>query len=155
MLRTGRTSEAIPKLRHALELHEALARAKPASVSQRSALSNALPGVGRAEAAAGRPAEALAAFDRAVEVDRSLAETYPVSRYNLACSLALMIPDASPERREDLVRRGVEAFQQARAAGYANVTSIKTDADLDPLRSRPEFRDLLLDAVFPADPFAR
>jgi hypothetical protein len=62
------------------------------------------------------------AFERASEVDRVLATTYRTPHYHLACSLALMIPVSSPDRREAL------------AAGHANLANASTDTDLDALR---------------------
>jgi serine/threonine-protein kinase len=154
LLFAGRATEALPKLRRALEIQDALVRAQPEVVSHRGALTNCLRGVGRAEAAAGRHAEARAAFERACEVDLPLADKYPGSRYNLACSLALMIPVSLPADREALARRALEALRQARADGYANIANIQIDHDLDPLRDRRDFRGFLLDMAFPADPFA-
>jgi hypothetical protein len=47
------------------------------------------------------------------------------------------------------------ALHKARAAGDPNLSLIKTDADLDPIRSRPDFQLLMMDLAFPADPFDR
>ena len=130
-------------LRRSLGLQEVIAREQPESVPHQSTLANALRGVGRAEAAAGRPAEARAAFERASQLDLSLAGTYPGTRYNLACSLALMIPVSEPDRREALAVQSMEALRQSMAAGYANVESIKKDPDLDSLRPRADFQSFL------------
>jgi hypothetical protein len=46
------------------------------------------------------------------------------------------------------------ALRRSVAAGYRNLPSLRADPDLDPLRSRLDFRMLLLDAAFPDDPFA-
>jgi hypothetical protein len=113
-----------------------------------------LRGVGRVEAAAGARAEAYSAFRRASEVDLSLAGQYPVSRYNLACSLALMIPVSPPDRREALALQALEALHQAKNAGYGTKASLETDTDLDSLRDRRDFQDYLLDLAMPAEPFA-
>ena len=154
LLAEGRTTEALPKLRRSLEIQDAVARAQPDVVSHLGALTNSLRGVGRAKLAAGRPTEALAAFERAGGIELSLAEKYPGSRYNLACSLALMIPIAPPDRRDDLARRAMDELRLARASGYANIANLQIDHDLDALRDRPDFRDFLLDMAFPANPFA-
>jgi hypothetical protein len=68
---------------------------------------------------------------RSVHNDLAPAGIYLVSRYNLACDLALMIPVAEPDRREAL------------AAGYSDPTGFQLDHDLDALRARPDFRALL------------
>jgi hypothetical protein len=53
----------------------------------------------------------------------------------------------------------VGCLGQARAAGFfpdpSHVALLERDPDLDPIRSRPDFRAFLLDLAFPADPFAR
>jgi eukaryotic-like serine/threonine-protein kinase len=154
LLLLGRTTEALPQLRRALEIQDALAQAHPELIGYRTILSNCLRGVGRAEAAAGRPDEARVAFERASEVDLTVADKYPVCRYNLACSLALMIPVAPPDRRDDLGRRATDALRRAWGDGYADLASVKSDHDLDALRGRRDFRDFLLDFTFPANPFA-
>jgi eukaryotic-like serine/threonine-protein kinase len=155
LVELGRSSEAVPMARRALEIQDELARDQPLSVSQKSTLANVLRGVGRAEASAGRPEEARRAFERAAEIERSLAETYPGSRYNVACSLALLIPVVSPGRREAIATQAMNALEQCVAAGYANVAIIRSDPDLDALRRRADCQNFLLDLGFPRNPFAR
>ncbi|HEV3166886.1 MAG TPA: protein kinase, partial [Isosphaeraceae bacterium] len=151
LLKEGQAAEALPVLRRALDIQEALARIQHESVSHKSSLANSLRGVGRAEAAAGRLAEARAAFESASEIDLSLAGTYPATRYNLACSLALMIPVSEPERREALAVRAVEALRLAIAAGYENIGNLKLDHDIDALRPRADFQALLTGLQAKAD----
>jgi hypothetical protein len=106
-------------------------------------LSTALRGVGRAEALAGHPATARDAFDRARGIDVVLGETYPTSRYNAACCLAMMIPVSDPDRRESLALQAVEMLRMAIAARYGHVAQIKDDPDLEPLRARADFQAVL------------
>jgi hypothetical protein len=47
------------------------------------------------------------------------------------------------------------ALRRAVAAGFDNVGHMRRDPDLDPLRPRRDFRELLMDLTFPADPFPR
>jgi hypothetical protein len=89
--------------------------------------------------------------------------------YNLACIEALasaaaradttLEPAARGARAEDLAARAIARLGQARAAGFfrdpAEVAHMGQDADLEPLRSRGDFRLLMQDLAFPADPFAR
>ncbi len=46
------------------------------------------------------------------------------------------------------------ALRRAVDAGWRNASRARKDSDLDPIRSRPEFRLLMLDLEFPADTFA-
>ena len=57
----------------------------------------------------------------------------PVGWYNLACARALL-------GREEAA---MEALQRAIGLGFDNLELMATDADLDPLRDRDDFRTLL------------
>jgi hypothetical protein len=46
-------------------------------------------------------------------------------------------------------------LRRAVAAGYRNYAHMRKDPDLDPLRRRADFQQLMLDLAFPADPFTR
>jgi hypothetical protein len=46
-------------------------------------------------------------------------------------------------------------LRRAVTAGFAEVAILHRDLDLDPLRPRRDFQELLLDLAFPADPFQR
>lgn len=112
------------------------------AIFHRSSLANALRGLGRAEAAAGQPAEALATLERAAEVDGSLADAYPGCRMSPSCSLALMVPLVEPGRREALAGRAVEELRRAIGAGYSNIESLRADPDLVAIRGREDFETL-------------
>ncbi len=89
--------------------------------------------------------------------------------YNEACILALAAAAAAndaaslPAKRAALVDqyavRAISALAEARRAGYfrdaSKVANIPSDRDLDPLRARPDFQELLLDLTFPTDPFVQ
>jgi hypothetical protein len=51
--------------------------------------------------------------------------------------------------------RAMHVLRQAVAAGYRDLTWMRIDTDLDPLRSRPDFQLLMMDLAFPSDPFTR
>ena len=44
---------------------------------------------------------------------------------------------------------------QAVSTGYRNANAMTTESALDPLRNRTDFQLLMLDLVFPAEPFAK
>ena len=89
--------------------------------------------------------------------------------YNEACILALTAESAandlasSAETRAALVEQhAAPCHRRARggkAAGYfrdaSKVANMRSDKDVDVLRSRREFQALLLDLAFPTDPFLR
>jgi serine/threonine-protein kinase len=50
--------------------------------------------------------------------------------------------------------RAVEWLRRAVALGYRNANEIRIESALDPLRARDDFRLLMMDIAFPAEPFA-
>ena len=115
--------------------------------------------------AMGRSAEAKAAYTQAlVEHDRLQNKT-EVDRFNVAClhgRLAILIasePDGStPARREELARhldQAMDALFAAVKAGFRRRSAFAGDPDLELLRSRPDFRRLMMDLGFPDNPFAK
>jgi tetratricopeptide (TPR) repeat protein len=75
--------------------------------------------------------------------------------YNAACFLSLCVPLARNDaklpdaKREELARsygiRAMEMLRQALAKGYKDAAHMKNDSDLNPLRSRDDFKKLLAD----------
>ena len=55
----------------------------------------------------------------------------------------------------DQAEKAMAVLRQAVAMGYRNPDAYRTESALDPLRNRPDFRVLMMDLVFPAEPFAR
>ena len=46
-------------------------------------------------------------------------------------------------------------LRQAVTMGYRNPDAYRTESALDPLRNRPDFRALMMDLAFPAQPLAK
>jgi len=108
----------------------------------------------------GQPAEAAVTILRR----QRLWPDNPGELYGAAREFSLCIPlvvrgrsrSAALERSEG-ERYGelaMAALREAISAGYRDVTEMRRDTKLDPLRSRSDFQALLLDLAFPADPFA-
>jgi beta-lactamase regulating signal transducer with metallopeptidase domain/tetratricopeptide (TPR) repeat protein len=73
--------------------------------------------------------EAIEAFKQAIARDYRV----DASKYNIACGYALM--DDAPN--------AVKWLRDAMAAGFDSFSHIGNDSDLDPIRSSPEFRQLV------------
>ena len=96
-------------------------------------------------AAAAAKVEELAAFDIDPGEDC----------YDAACSLAQCVPLAANDsaldesRRRELAeaygRRAVELLRQAFVSGFKNIAAMLKDSDLDPVRHRADYADLLWD----------
>ena len=55
----------------------------------------------------------------------------------------------------DQAEAAMAVLRRAVAMGYRNPNAYRTESALDPLRNRPDFRDLMMDLVFPTEPFAQ
>ena len=96
---------------------------------------------------AGRVAEAVA---EAADLTKS--GGWPARNwYDFACVYAVA-SDKLPDRRDELATRAVELLRKAVAAGYRDRAHMDKDADLDPLRGRPDFRTLVESLPYTAPP---
>jgi eukaryotic-like serine/threonine-protein kinase len=78
--------------------------------------------------------------------------------YNAACVHALAAGAVADARLSRSYAGGaMDLLERARRSGFfrsaANAALLGQDRDLDALRGRDDFRDLAMDAAFPADPF--
>jgi hypothetical protein len=61
---------------------------------------------------------------------------------------------APAEAREE-AEQAMSLLRQAVESGYHDFVSMRTEDDLESLRSRGDFQMFLMDAAFPAQPFVR
>jgi serine/threonine-protein kinase len=149
--RTDRPAEAIPYYRRAIELLERLVRENPQVRTYPLQLAYGYCYLGQVLHQGGREPEAkdlsrkaLALFDR---IDTECLADF----YDLACvrslSSVLVRSDgsaaAAAARSQRLADRAVEALRQAVAGGYQDLAWIEHDTDLDPLRSRDDYKALI------------
>jgi hypothetical protein len=99
--------------------------------------------LGRTSLACGRRDDALEAFRRASELTAPLAAQYPDQSYSEACYVALMVPVVAPAERDSLGARAVGALRLAVAGGYGNADIFAKDTDLDAIRNREDFKQLM------------
>src|SRR5262249_12322836 len=111
---------------------------------------------------AGRAADAVANWRRALASDERSRSSYNEVLYVLgACHARLggiagiAGSDLSAAEGAAELDKAMAMLHRAVAQGYRNVTWMRRDADLDPLRSRPDFQALMLDLEFPSDPFSK
>jgi serine/threonine-protein kinase len=161
----GRPDEALDYYRKAHAILKGLAGDHPDVYYYQTTLAYTCRGLARVSAQLGRADEALRWLDQAAAIDRRYADTHPLARYDLACDLALGVPlvgqaaggrdGAAEARRRERADRAMETLRRAIAQGYTFPAIISRDADLDPLRPRPDFQLLMMDLAMPADPFGR
>ncbi len=159
---TGKPAEALAAFERAIATMQKLAEINPNMIRWQSELAFNLQAVGALQLKAGRTAEAAARVRRAIAIWKGLSSWTPYDLYNLACSHAVLAGVAAEpgsgmtaaDGRAD-ADEAIEFLRRAVAAGYRKLNIIRTDPDLDPLRSRQDFQLLLMDLAFPAEPFAR
>jgi serine/threonine protein kinase len=140
----GRRREAAELYQEAMTVQQQLVRAHPDVVGYQSTLAYLHRGLGRVHAAEGERAKAIEWFQKAQAIDERYADKYPLVRYDLACDLALCVPLIEAEsEREKQAELAIETLKRALADGYKHHILIATDPDLDALRDRPDFRELV------------
>ncbi len=162
---TGRQGEALPMLQTGGKTLEKLIHDHPKLVDYRRALPEALGPMGRLYRESGNLAEARRAYRRARDVLETLPYLSADELYNLAGILAQSaslsdargLPRAGVEPREEpaSLDAAMDALRRAIAGGFQDLDRLRMDTNLDPLRARNDFQDLMMDMAFPADPIAR
>ena len=148
-LRAGRDAEAARSFETALELAKKLPRGTPNQFS----LAYIYRGVAKLRRKEQQTAAALEALQEAVRIGETNPGEKPYSTYELACARALcstVCVEGQSERTAVKLaasRRyadgAMDALRQAVADGWKNVTWMRADPDLDPLRSRDDFKAVM------------
>jgi eukaryotic-like serine/threonine-protein kinase len=159
--RTGHPAEALDSYRLALAIIQKLADDNPTIVSYQSILASSLSRIGQSRVLASDVTGAIAEFRRAVSIMERL-PVMPDYLYAMACYQSLLAgvstrteSGLSGDEQEALAHAAVTTLRRAIGSGYRNLAHMRTDTDLDPLRSRPDYRLLMMDLAFPSDPFAQ
>ena len=128
----------------------------------RASLADGLRRLARLKRDAGDAAGAAADARRAVALLEGLPARDDRQWFSLACARATLaaaagragpVPSAAEAPR--LADRAIDDLRHAAAMGYRSPAAYRHEPALAPLRGRDDFRLLLLDLAFPADPFAR
>ncbi|HKI16579.1 MAG TPA: tetratricopeptide repeat protein, partial [Isosphaeraceae bacterium] len=158
----GQTDEAIRSYEQARDVIQRLVRKHSEVVRYRQALAIGDTGLAGLYRHVGRWREALELLDEAQTTLESLPREWATYHYHMACCLALRIPPAtaSPTAREveDGRRFGDQAMialARSVAGPFKTFETFRSDPNLGPLRDRKDFKAMLMDLAFPADPFAR
>jgi eukaryotic-like serine/threonine-protein kinase len=154
---TARLDDAEAAYRRALEIQEKLNGEFPGIPEYLGDMADTREDRAKLFARIGRLAEAETSLRAALEIRETLPVASPVDLYNLACAYAnfdktIGRPVSGPGSQAD---RAMAALRRAVEAGFTDAAHIRADHDLDSLRSRPDFRAMMLDLDFPAEPFVR
>jgi tetratricopeptide (TPR) repeat protein len=158
--RLGRLNEARDRCDRAVKVHEALVKEDPKASGYRSGLAENYLNRGLARRAQGDPAGAAADLRRAV----ALYDTLPPPRsgtdlFLSACSHAALSGLAGQPSAGVSIAEGPSEADSAMALlhravrlSYRNFDTYRIDDALDPLRGREDFKLLMMDLTFPAEP---
>jgi tetratricopeptide (TPR) repeat protein len=164
----GRIYEEMGKLTEARNLLDAaiatcgdLVKSDPANVSYRYELARGFRHRGVVMQRLGRPTDAVGDFRQSITKLKELADPSRLNLYELACaqsSLAGVSLEAgsglSTVEGQAAAEAAMATLRRARGAGWHGLAELRSDPSLAPLRSRPDFRLLMMDLAFPTNPFA-
>jgi serine/threonine-protein kinase len=156
----GRHEEAMDDYRQAIAIERRCLDRSPQSDQYRTWLGYHHRNLGKSLRALGRLDESYEAAVAGYRLQPDRRE----SIYNYACDLAVLsgllgrrlaglIP-AERNRQTDWADRAVAELRRAIDAGFRDVDLIVHDPDFDSIRSRTDFRDAVIHAIFQVDPFA-
>jgi serine/threonine-protein kinase len=158
----GKLAVARDHVERALVISRQLVAADPTANDYRRNLASALSRRAIVMQSSGQPAKAAADLRQAIDVLREPANSSPSNHYNIArCESLLagvaLVPGSGLTAADarSAADRAMKSLHKARAAGDPDLSLMKTDTDLDPIRSRPDFQLLMMDLTFPVDPFDR
>ncbi len=157
----GRAAEAKGAYKRAISLNERKLQEDPTNVGSRWTLAELLHGRALALRYLGDFAGAAADTRRAQRLFEGLSYLSGPDLFLRACSHAALAGLAgrpgsgvTPAEDEAEADKAIEVLRRAVAMGYRNANELRIESALDPLRNRPDFRLLMRDVVFPAEPFA-
>jgi len=155
-------ADSLALAQKARTLFERLVSQHPQDSDFRIGLAKSYNNLGRQFQQTGESAEALRSFQRAMDLYESLPDLDPQTAYKLACNISRCIPllgtkNQSTDRQRaalelskgDRLRRqfygdrAIAALRRAVHAGRFNAEILETDTDLDPIRDRFDFQDLI------------
>jgi serine/threonine-protein kinase len=153
----GRQAEAKAEYERAIELLEPQVQTMPANEERRFWL---VTSIRRRALTLGDPAGAAADARRALELSYGLSPGSVWDLFETACCHAALAGLAgrtgsgvSADEGEIEAVRAVEWLGQSVAMGYRNANEIRIESALDPLRSRDDFRLVMMDLAMPDEPF--
>jgi serine/threonine-protein kinase len=157
----GRAAEARDSTERAIVLCQRLVQEDPTTTSWRYDLAWSLRLRGEARRDLGDPAGAAADLRRAVALYDGLSPRADWELFDTACGHAALSSLAgrngtgvSAAEGQTEVARAMGALTQAASMGDQDANALRTEPALDPLRSRDDFRVVMMDMAFPAEPFA-
>jgi eukaryotic-like serine/threonine-protein kinase len=147
--RAGHPTEALNWYREAEGDLSELSSQDPSNVEYQSQLGLCRCRISALERAGGRMTEAVRSWEQADSIAASIPPDLPDRLFILAMVRSLHVPlipeggaEGMAQRREE-GDKSIEALKQAVAMGFKNAVWLEDDPDLEPIRTRTAFRDLV------------
>ena len=160
-LRLGRTAEARSRCERAVALGEVLIRDFPTVRDYRRRLAESLFRFGQVRRSEGDSNGATADCRRALALWESLSNLEGEDVFNSAACQSLLSSLAehssaglAAAQGNAAADRAIAFVARAIAMGYRFPSMWRTETALDPLRSHPDFKLLMMDLAMPTEPFA-
>jgi hypothetical protein len=158
---TGRAAEARKIYEKARDNLEELIKSRPGSASDQFELARVLIEINKPEPDLGGWDRIIATLRNGIALVEKM-PARPLSLYErarghalLSAVLARTVSHRTPTEAREEAELSIYLLRQAVESGYHDLVSIKTEDDLESLRSRGDFQTLLMDAAFSAEPFVR
>jgi tetratricopeptide (TPR) repeat protein len=160
----GRLDQSLEIMKRALVVSDRLARENPGAHHYQRAKASSQIVTASLLNQMGRRSESAKAYEDALASYEAVSPKNSGVIFNIACAhacLASLIgeePGLTPPRRAVAARHLEDAMSALRRAvdtGYRNPKFFTSDPDLAPLRSRPDFQQLVAELVFEGDLFAK
>ena len=160
LLRLGRPSEARAMSERAVAIHEALAREDPEKPIHRWQLAESYLRLGQSREVTGDRAGAGDDWRRAAAILRSIPDLEAELTFIHGCCHAKLAGLAShddagisADEASSHAETAMALLAKAAGMGYRDAGSFRNESALDPLRSRDDFRLLMMDLDFPTEAF--
>jgi tetratricopeptide (TPR) repeat protein len=158
----GQPAEARSEYERAIALLEQPVQQNPANAWHRHMLACALRRRGLILRDLGDAASAAADTRRALGLCDGVRPRSVWVLFDMACCHAALAGLAgqagsgvSATEGEDQAARAMESLRQAIAVGYRDASQLRIESALASLRSRDDFKLLMMDLAMPADPFSK
>ena len=161
LIELGRLSEARACCDRAIAALEDLLKGDPKDEAQANNLAMSLLRSGSVRMATGDDAGAAADWRRAVSLYASHRLIYEAAIFRACCHGALAGLAARPgtgvsdQEGAAHADQAMAILRSTFAGGYRDLDLLQAEHGLDPLRSRADFRSMMIDMAFPAEPFSR
>jgi tetratricopeptide (TPR) repeat protein len=153
--KSGQLREGLRDVERGKEIREQLLSGQPLNIDPRADLARSWYHLAQIQIQSGAAAEAIASINKAEDLYAGIPPKGPEDIYFRACMKALRARLTGANKRETelsalersdrqhLADEAMALLKQAALAGYANPSRFKNDPPLEPLRSRPDFQELL------------